>query len=153
MCVYSVCGEARQLVSQNDFSLHSLLRDGGQSDHTPTGAISLHGQRQRWGQREIMLWELFRLVVFVYQYFSLLSRVCTCGSELQTLVFGHSGFVVWVHKAVDVSAAATTYWDRLSHQHATNGDAVHLRHRDKQSHRIFDFIKPQTVILSSRSTI
>lgn len=56
----------------------------------------------------------------------LAAAVCTCSGELQTLLFAHARFVVGVHEAVDVGAAAAAHRHRLPHQHPTNGNAVHL---------------------------
>lgn len=54
-------------------------------------------------------------------------RCVTCGGDLHALLFVHPGFVVGVHEAVDVGAAAAAHRHRLPHQHPTNRDAVHLR--------------------------
>lgn len=42
----SVGGELGQLVPQDDPPLHARLRDAGQSDHAPAGAVPLHRQAQ-----------------------------------------------------------------------------------------------------------
>lgn len=54
-------------------------------------------------------------------------RCVTCSGELHALLFVHPGFVVGVHEAIDVGAAAAADRHRLPHQHPTNRDAVHLR--------------------------
>lgn len=53
----------------------------------------------------------------------------TCRGEVHTLVFAQSRFVVGVHEAIDVAAAAAAHRHRLPHQHPTNRNAVHLRGR------------------------
>ncbi len=65
------------------------------------------------------------------------ARVClTFRSEFKTLLFADSSFVVWVHVSVDVAAAGSSHWHRLSGHHASDRHGVHL-HTHTRSDELF----------------
>lgn len=74
--------------------------------------------QDRWGRQvQKSIFHMYRRVC-----------LCTCRTDLQTLLFAQAWFVVGVHEAVDVGAAASAHRHRLPHQHPTNRNTVHLRH-------------------------